>query len=80
MTSLDGPGFSITLLKATSEILTYIDTPVTALGWSAPSFSPSVWKSEAHAVAPLADEGMNGKPTGTSNIKCKYFTAQAAFE
>lgn len=33
MSSLDGPGFSITLLKATSEMLKYIDAPSNAVGW-----------------------------------------------
>lgn len=32
MTSLDGAGFSITLLKATSEMLTYIHAPTKAIG------------------------------------------------
>ncbi|KZL82464.1 dihydroxyacetone kinase [Colletotrichum incanum] len=34
MTSLNGPGFSITLLKATPEILKYIDASTDAIGWS----------------------------------------------
>lgn len=44
MTSLDGPGFSITLLKATEEMLTHLDTSVEAAGWSpgnVPSFNAS---------------------------------------
>jgi dihydroxyacetone kinase len=36
MSSLDGPGFSITLLKATAEMVEYIDAPTTALGWAPP--------------------------------------------
>lgn len=34
MTSLDGKGFSITLLKATDEMLGHLDTPVECSGWS----------------------------------------------
>ncbi|KAK0118639.1 hypothetical protein ONS95_007520 [Cadophora gregata] len=33
MSSLDGPGFSITLLKANSEMLKYLDAPSNAVGW-----------------------------------------------
>lgn len=33
MTSLDASGFSITLLKATPEMLEAIDDPTTAVGW-----------------------------------------------
>lgn len=46
MTSLDGPGFSITLLRATREMLEYIDAPTKATGWSVPSFSASIWQEE----------------------------------
>jgi hypothetical protein len=44
MTSLDGPGFSITLLKANQEILECIDAPVIASGWTVPSISPESWE------------------------------------
>ena len=33
MTSLDASGFSITLLKATPDMLEAIDDPTTAVGW-----------------------------------------------
>jgi len=33
MTSLNGPGFSITLLNADTEMLTYLDVPTLAPGW-----------------------------------------------
>ncbi|RAH77196.1 Dak1-domain-containing protein [Aspergillus japonicus CBS 114.51] len=33
MSSLNGPGFSITLLRATPEMLIYLDAPTSALGW-----------------------------------------------
>ncbi|ETS78694.1 hypothetical protein PFICI_08547 [Pestalotiopsis fici W106-1] len=34
MTSLNGPGFSITLLRASKDMLAYLDAPTSALGWS----------------------------------------------
>ncbi|RSL59346.1 hypothetical protein CEP54_007273 [Fusarium duplospermum] len=37
MTSLDGPGFSITCLRADAEILSFLDAPTSALGWTSPS-------------------------------------------
>jgi dihydroxyacetone kinase len=33
MTSLNGSGFSVTLLKATTSMLAYIDAPTDAKGW-----------------------------------------------
>jgi hypothetical protein len=51
MTSLNGPGFSITLLKATQEMLEHVDAPTKATGWSAPSFPPSLWEGKtSHLV------------------------------
>ena len=46
MTSLDSPGFSITLLKANPEMLDYIDAPTTATGWCAPQLPASVWSQD----------------------------------
>lgn len=34
MTSLDALGFSITLLKATPETISYVDAPTKAVGWA----------------------------------------------
>jgi dihydroxyacetone kinase len=34
MTSLNAPGFSITLLNATSQMLKYLEAPASAIGWS----------------------------------------------
>jgi hypothetical protein len=48
MTSLDGPGFSITLLKADAEMLACLDAPTTAVGWSPPSFAPEVWQNRTY--------------------------------
>lgn len=40
MTSLNGPGFSITLLKATPSMIECLDAPTTALGWVSPVHNP----------------------------------------
>jgi dihydroxyacetone kinase len=40
MASLNGPGFSITLLKADWELLRYLDVPTSAAGWPIPYISP----------------------------------------
>jgi hypothetical protein len=33
MSSLDGPGFSVTLLKLTDDMVTFLDCDVEAVGW-----------------------------------------------
>lgn len=68
MTSLDGPGFSVTLLKATDEMFKYLDTPVQAAGWSPgnmPSFdasNPVVLKKD-RVVANVADDDETDAPS-----------------
>lgn len=56
MTSLDGPGFSITLLKATPDILGHIDADTDAVGW--PRANSSVI-SGVGAIADLPDSGVD---------------------
>lgn len=41
MTSLDASGFSITLLKATPDMLEAIDDPTTAVGWPRSCANPA---------------------------------------
>ncbi|KAL7812956.1 dihydroxyacetone kinase [Trichoderma aethiopicum] len=63
MTSLNGLGFSITILKAADKaILPLIDAPADAAGWS-PAVSPENWargidttKSESKEDAPIQDD------------------------
>lgn len=50
MTSLDGPGFSITLLKATTEMLKHIDAPTTASGWK-PARNPNLTPTREAVLA-----------------------------
>ncbi|KAL2670437.1 hypothetical protein Neosp_014225 [[Neocosmospora] mangrovei] len=58
MTSLDGPGFSITCLRANAEILSYLDAPTSALGWT----SPSTWhEPEGHVNRTYADEAIDNR-------------------
>lgn len=53
MTSLDGPGFSITLLKATTEMLKHIDAPTTASNWK-PARNPNFNSKREVVLAPDA--------------------------
>lgn len=85
MTSLNGLGFSITILKVTDKtILPLIDAPADAAGWS-PAVRPENWvrgidttKSEIKQEAPSQDDST------PSNLDCKsgvfppYFYAKAA--
>jgi dihydroxyacetone kinase len=66
MTSLDGPGLSITLLKATPEILRYIDMPTTAVGWTAPIFTNSTWENR---TKPKHCSSTNGTVIKTEQIE-----------
>lgn len=70
MTSLDGPGFSITLLKATTEMLEHIDAPTNALGWPVPTFTPSSWSKSESRVVQDFNESTEEK-VATGNLKCK---------
>lgn len=72
MTSLNGLGFSITILKVTDNaILPLIDAPADAAGWS-PAVRPENWirgidttKSEVKQEAPSQDDST------PSNLDCK---------
>lgn len=74
MTSLNGLGFSITILKAADKaILPLIDAPADAAGWS-PAVHPENWargvdttKSESKEDAPIHDD------SAPSNLECKSF-------
>lgn len=59
MTSLDASGFSITLLKATPEILAAIDAPTSAIGWpqTASNFQPYTGKQVLEGAAAAAEHG-----------------------
>lgn len=72
MTSLDGQGFSITLLKATPEILLYIDATAVAVGWSSPLLSPLVWENNSSRVVETSHVHVNGKAVVESGIKCTF--------
>ncbi|KAK9467004.1 Dak1 domain-containing protein [Lipomyces arxii] len=68
MTSLDGPGFSITLLKAKSALLSYLDAPTKAVGFTPGSIvtGKAEWTSrmiESSVVpAPVAATNGQSKP------------------
>jgi len=75
MTSLDGKGFSITLLKATEEMLGHLDTPVECGGWSpgnVPVFnasSPVVAKKDRIIESAPDDKEEELEP---GNLECEY--------
>jgi hypothetical protein len=76
MTSLDGPGFSITLLKATSEMIEYIDAPTKAIGWSVPSFPPSIWKENVSRLVESETDLENDNLIQEGGIECKFAARQ----
>jgi dihydroxyacetone kinase len=72
MTSLNGPGFSITLLKATSEMVGYLEAPTTATGWGALDVSRLHDKPPTEAVAQVNLEDGHTKIVESSGIACKW--------
>lgn len=71
MTSLNGPGFSITLLKATSEMVRYLEAPTNAVGWGALNVSRLHDKPPTEAVAQINLEDGHAKAVESSGISCK---------
>jgi len=74
MTSLNGPGFSITLLKTTAQMLPLLDAPTSALGWSpkSPSKPPQAIQPPTELTsAPEVSEPtiQNGYTLDTSAFK-----------
>jgi len=74
MTSLNGPGFSITLLKTTSDMLPLLDAPTSAPGWApkSPSSSPEAIKppTELTSAPEVAEPTVkNGYILDTSAFK-----------
>lgn len=77
MISLDGPGFSITLLKADTQILKCIDEEVIATGWVAPRFPGGAWANKSLRVVDNANLPIiDGIETG-GELKRKSLLAQA---
>lgn len=72
MTSLNGPGFSITLLKATSEMVGYLEAPTNAAGWGALNVSRLHDKPPPEAVAQVNLEDGHAKAVESSGIACKW--------
>lgn len=67
MTSLDGPGFSITLLKATTEMLKHIDAPTTASGWK-PARNPNLNPQREAVLAPDALHVTSGSDEAAARL------------
>lgn len=53
MTSLDASGFSITLLKATPEMLEAIDEPTSAVGWPRSVANPAAFHGKQIVNTPM---------------------------
>jgi len=71
MTSLDGPGFSITLLKATADILSYIDAPTAAPGWPS-AVASQLWQDHRKVVVTKGISLTEEKPTSRSHAKREF--------
>lgn len=67
MTSLNGPGFSITLLRASTDMLRYLDAPTSALGWSRSAEHNTVVPcSFAANTTPMDLPGANAQSANTN--------------
>jgi dihydroxyacetone kinase len=64
MTSLDASGFSITLLKATPDMLDAIDDVTTAVGWPR-TFTDQPVSGAIKTVTPKTEPAANSSVEGT---------------
>ncbi|KAK1515909.1 dihydroxyacetone kinase [Colletotrichum costaricense] len=73
MTSLNGPGFSITLLKANPEILKHIDASTNAIGWA---YSPRDETSGdvKQRLVESSDSGHGSQDTTKSGVQLNVET------
>lgn len=72
MTSLDGPGFSVTLLRAIDDMLKHLDTDVETIGWS-PSSIGSLQKagrSSKERIITIDEKAEDAMPE--SGLKCVF--------
>lgn len=72
MTSLNGPGFSITLLKATSEMIGYLEAPTSAAGWGALNVSHLHDEHNTEAATLISVNEDHKKAVESSGIACMY--------
>ncbi|RFU78149.1 dihydroxyacetone kinase [Trichoderma arundinaceum] len=68
MTSLNGPGFSITLLKATLEMIEYLEAPTNAAGWGSLSVSHLHDRPVAETATPISVNEDHAKAVESSGI------------
>lgn len=75
MTSLNGLGFSITILKvADKAILPLIDAPADAAGWS-PAVRPENWANGIDTTkAEIKEDAPSQDDSAPSNLDCKLFS------
>jgi hypothetical protein len=75
MTSLNGPGFSITLLKATPEMIGYLEAPTNAAGWGALNVGHLHNRPTTEVATQIDVDEDHAKATGSSRIACKFTTS-----
>lgn len=84
VTSLNSPGFSLTLLNlskissdfAAKDILSYLDTPTNAPGWKPKAFSPEQWAAKQEYV----ESPMKEEKTLTSSLRVDGAALRAGIE
>jgi dihydroxyacetone kinase len=70
MTSLNGPGFSITLLKATPDMIGYLEAPTDATGWGALNVSRLHDKPTTEGAAQLKVNEHHANAVESPRITC----------
>lgn len=74
MTSLNGPGFSITLLRATPQMVDLLDAPTTAVNWIPATKIHGDVNEKANEVPAAAE-----KEGPLSGVLCKFFHCPSLF-
>ena len=72
MTSLDGKGFSITLLRASEEMLDHLDGDVEASGWSPGSISALQKSHKPNKNRVITEEQSAETEVPKSDLKRKF--------
>lgn len=69
MTSLDGKGFSITLLKASAQMLEALDLPATSPGWTVTENVDRLFGAGSHdkSITGTAEDGLEKASTKSAS-------------
>lgn len=76
MTSLDGPGFSITLLKATPEMIGYLDQTCTGTAWPNACAAES-WVNRVPQKITSLDDTKSGIDVSSPELNCMSITPRS---